>query len=44
MRSSRQKAQTLSALVDRARMYAPVRVAVADAAQEVVLATMRRAM
>lgn len=34
----------LEALVARARAAGPVRVAVADAAQEVVLATMRRAM
>lgn len=36
--------QTLAALVDRARAHEPARIAVADAAQEVVLSTMRRAM
>ncbi|MGR3271707.1 bifunctional enoyl-CoA hydratase/phosphate acetyltransferase [Thalassococcus profundi] len=37
-------ANTLDALAARGRAAGPVRVAVADAAQEVVLATMRRAM
>ena len=37
-------ARTLAALVDRARAKGPARIAVADAAQEVVLVTMRRAM
>lgn len=36
--------QTLNALIDRARAAGPVRVAVADAAQSVVLETMREAV
>ena len=42
--TSLQSPKTLASLVARARAKGPVRVAVADAAQEVVLATMRRAM
>ncbi|WP_211235988.1 bifunctional enoyl-CoA hydratase/phosphate acetyltransferase [Leisingera aquimarina] len=41
--TSQQSPKTLTSLVARARATGPVRVAVADAAQEVVLATMRRA-
>lgn len=42
--TSQRSPKTLASLVARARAKGPVRVAVADAAQEVVLATMRRAM
>lgn len=41
---SQQSPKTLTSLAARTRATGPVRVAVADAVQEVVLATMRRAM
>lgn len=43
MMAGHDTSQTFAALMDRARANEPVRVAVADAAQEAVLATMRRA-
>lgn len=42
--TSQRSPKTLASLVARARATGPVRIAVADAAQEVVLATMRRAI